>query len=300
MRGSLCHSNFDALSLFKSVVVLWREGLNAKAGTAETKDIVRWLRWYDAEFKSGAVGVERLDLLYHRQLSVIANGAEITRLLATEIFPVARELGLATIGYARVQDYAGATAEFEELIGLCRPGSLVLDAEEARFSDCKSVGNTLAHLVLDAGVSLTLVGQAAYWISSGVLASVSFNSKQPSIVFQDEAVNEINSSKLFKSSIGPVSQPCKKRFRLFITSDGLIYPCQALAGMSEFAIGNIRQNGLHFYVSSDKIVDLAKNGPNLSGMDAQRIKAPTNPLVCALHKARLTRANEPIVNLEPV
>jgi len=243
---------------------------------------------YDEKFKSKVIEIERLDLLYHRSLSIIAAGAALTRYLAHGICPVARELGLATVVHARIQDFTDESASFKDLVQLCHPGSIVLDAREAKFPGGIGVGRNLADAVLSGNVSLTLVGSPAYWRSTGLLDTAAFNSKQPTIIFREESHDQPNPMRLSKPAVGVGKNPCGMRFRLFVTPDGLIYPCDGLAGSQQFAIGNLWQDGLDRHVGSDELAELAENGPSVTRSDLQTPDTPRDvPAVCRLHRAQL-------------
>lgn len=273
--------------VFSSIVITWPEEASDNSDTFRIEQFVDWMKSYDEKFKSHVVEIDRLDLLYHRNLSIIAAGAARTRHLAQGICPAARELGLATIVHVRVQDFAGETASFEDFVQLCHPGSIVLDAREAKFTGSTGIGRELADAVLSGDVALTLVGSPAYWRSMGLFDTVAFNSKQPTIIYRPDPGDPPHPARLAKTEAGGRKKACRTLFRLFVTPDGLIYPCQGLAGSQQLAIGSLSHVDLATHVGPDRLVELAENGPAISDSELQTPDTPGSPLACRLHRVQL-------------
>jgi hypothetical protein len=269
------------------VALLWPEQSSADGSLCFVKDFAIWLRRYDEEFKKCVVTEPRLDLLYHRSLLIVAAGASMTAHLVRELCPLAHELGLAPAIHARIRDFAGEMAAFRELLRLCSPGTVVLDAHDVDCLGGASVGHDLASAVLDEGVALSLVGPPQYWRSTGLFGATAFNAKQPTITFADRTLRSRHAARRFHQGIGG-KNPCMGRLRLFVTPDGLIYPCQALVGSKSLAIGDIRSDGLVNHVAGEDLGELYKNGPRLTGVEPVDDELPAiAPAICILHKRQL-------------
>ena len=263
------------------MVLLWPEQSSAKENPCAVHDFARWLRRYDEEFKTCVIAEERLDLLYHRSLSIVAAGVSMTVYLVQELCPLAHELGLAPAIHVRIRDFASQSADFRDLLRLCSPGTIVLDAQDLKCPEDAGVGHDLARAVLDVGVSLSLAGPPQYWRATGLLAAAAFNAKQPTIIFDDRTLRSRYAGRTqYEEAIGG-KNPCMARLRLFVTPDGLIYPCQALVGSKSFAIGDIRGHGLAAHVAGDDLSDLARNGPKLASVSPLGEGLPdSSPAIC--------------------
>ncbi|RUU82746.1 hypothetical protein [Mesorhizobium sp. M7A.F.Ca.MR.362.00.0.0] len=187
-------------------------------------------------------------------LSLIVDASYLRRLPAKSVAEMAGHEGITTIGVS-VQNGMFAATDWTEMVEAL---------EEGR-------------------PQINLIGDYTTISTSGILNSA-------------RTLNLVIYPKQRELPIGwqmLTPSPCKDRFRVVVTSDGLIYPCAGLVGYGGFVIGSIYdafENVRYLRGMKDSDQDrLYQFGPIEGPVEAKNVQNGM-PAICLLHREILNSA----------
>jgi len=142
--------------------------------------------------------------------------------------------------------------------------------------------------ITQRNVRLVFTGPVQFWIESGAL--------------ELEGVNALN-FEMSPQRCGRTGSlryrrpfdPCKARFQLFVCVDGLIYPCDGVAGLAHCALGSIADDLADTVLGSRAsfldLKTLSAGGPEIKASEdlGEDRLGDTLPLVCRLHRKDLLK-----------
>lgn len=265
------------LTAYRTVIVVLELEAPGRVVGPDLHALAAWVPRFDGWFR-GAAGIDRgrrLQLLYRRELGVVTpitpEHWDMLRPVAAACRGTGMGFGL-TLDVGRCADPASVRAMLAaDIDGV----AIAFDADTPPLADLRPVLDA----VLDSGVRVSFSGPIGPLLASGLLREPAWSGRHVSIdPTPTRPVGEVARR----------AEPCLRRFRLCIDSDGTIYPCSGLVGCADARLGHIREpverTVLGGRPTALDLEALARRGPVLPAAPRPARSTTGLPVVCEEHR----------------
>ena len=288
-RAPLSEGIQPPVQWFKSVVLLLEVDATGRDFLVPTALLVDWIGRYDDWFKEAA-GIDqgrRLHLVYHREVSV---AGEIPLQCSSRLVEIGRSCRGRGIGFSVTVEIGQAQRWREALDEILDAGvlsSLGVNVDVNRTPDHAAADREWIESLLERGVMVGLIGAVHYFRDIGLLGSQALN-RSNITVYPATAEGAEN----LPMPLNP-ARPCFSRLRVFVDSDGSLYPCLGLLRIGAASLGTVfddlRETVLGGRESMLDLRQLAELGPELEQIASAQRQSGL-PWICEMHRLRLLGA----------
>ena len=279
---------------FKSIALFLMVNSESMEYTIPTSDILIWLKKYDKWYKDTieAPSGKRLNLLYHRDLSVIGSDLLVAGEELIRISAVAKECGIGFSFTGSIDHVLAHEYEAKKLIlapGVTTIGlSAPMDLRDFDLERAESLIND----ILEQEIQLAFIGPVEYFRRKGLMKNAMVNGHNLTLHPQQYSPYES-----LPTPEKPIL-PCFSRFRIYIDTDGEIYPCLGLVGIKSGSLGSIYDDIDNTVLGGKETIlnieKLSIHGPNLT--TANKAERQTGlPWICEQHRQEIIASEQQIM-----
>ncbi|MEZ4298032.1 MAG: hypothetical protein R3B70_23950 [Polyangiaceae bacterium] len=222
---------------FKSIAVLVEVNGAGDDFTVPADALASFVGRYDIWYKDvvGAASGRRLHLLYHREVSLVG---EVPIECASSIVKVGLASRAAGMGFSVTVELRRALehqAAFEALLRSRVVRSMGIHHREDAVRPPDDDARRLIERTVESGVEIGMIGPVHYFRSIGVLSSGVLNAGNVTVHPRSGAGERAGSGG------DGASEACFSRFRIWIDTDGSLYPCLGLRGIASGRLGSVHE-----------------------------------------------------------
>ncbi|KYG04951.1 hypothetical protein BE21_43825 [Sorangium cellulosum] len=286
---------------FKSVALLVALDRSGDDFLVPADVIAGWVERYDAWYRrvTGIHEGRRLYLAYHRELSIVGHVPIDHPALLARIGLACRRAGMSFSVTVDVMNALKHREAFEQLLDTGLLGSIGINFPDGSERPSDSAARAMIEGWLTRDVHIGLIGPVSYYRSLGLLASSALNAA--SITLHPRSCEATHAGLRPERPI----EACFGRLRLFIDTDGFIYPCVGLLGARAARLGSVHEDIEETVLGGRPTVldltTLARVGPSgasgaaLLGAGRSSRRAPP----CERHRAEMLEASSTAAVDEP-
>ena len=271
---------------FRSIGIL----LSITSSNTYSLDLVflkTWVKDYDEWYKK-RVGIyqnKNLHLLYARNIHFFINGGlHLYNPVFCDLMRSVKSLGFVLNIHIDLIEFIEQKKIIKRMLSEVTNISWIInwsDCVELSDKKIKCVNELLEKIVM-SNTSFVITGKYKFWKNTNIFSNRIINSTlyrfRPNIEkYKPNIMNEIVQK-----------TPCASKFRMFVDSNGTLYPCYGLIGIPQYSLGNIADsiwnNKLNDEYMRYILNSWAIRGPELKKTKHVNIQSRL-PYICALHRA---------------
>lgn len=282
---------WPAVQFFKSAALFLEVDETGTDFVVSSRLLADWVIRFDHWYKrsAGVLAGERLHLVYHREVAIVGELPLEQVSALVRIGEACRRVG---VGYSLTFDLPQAVENPEKVLSLSESG-VVSSAGIRHMGPQDGIderrAKELIETLLDRGCQLGLIGPVSYWRRIGVLGGSALN--KANITVYPRHAQDLDTIPFPQTPI----QPCFGRFRIYVDTEGGMYPCLGLLGVDQGRLGTVFDDFEATQLGGGQphldLVDWARRGPAELGPELRRAdRQSALPPICERHRNAMSRS----------